>query len=80
MSGSRNHCSRGNAICIAYILCVSVVLVIQHAKHMRTVARLVLHYFSTFSDYRVDFWGGGNHWTQNVFHFLYNFCLKHFSF
>jgi hypothetical protein len=27
-------------------------------------------------------WGGGGiHWTQNVcFDFLYNFCLKHFSF
>ena len=25
--------------------------------------------------------GGGSHWKQNVcFDFLYNFCLKHFSF
>jgi len=34
---SRNQCRRGKAIIIIYYECVSVALVIQHAKRMRHV-------------------------------------------
>jgi len=34
---SRNHCCRGKAINITYSECVSVALVIQHAKRMRRI-------------------------------------------
>ena len=34
---SRNHCCRGKAIGITYSECVSVALVIQHAKCMRRI-------------------------------------------
>jgi hypothetical protein len=58
---SRNrHCS-GKAIGTKYSLCVSVALVIQHAKRMRRiilpcVARPALPYFSTLFHKRRDFW------------------------
>jgi hypothetical protein len=56
---SRNHCCRGKAISITYSECVSVALVIQHAKRMLriilpSVACLALQYFST-SHKRHDF-------------------------
>jgi hypothetical protein len=34
---SRNHCCRGKAVSITYSECVSVALVIQHAKRMRRI-------------------------------------------
>jgi hypothetical protein len=34
---SSNHCCRGEAISITYSECVSVVLVIEHAKRMRRI-------------------------------------------
>jgi hypothetical protein len=54
---SRNHWCRGKAISITYSECVSVTLVIQHAKRMRriilsSVAYLVLPHFSTLSHKR----------------------------
>ena len=80
---SRNHCCRGKAISITYSECVSVALVIQHAKRMRriilsSVACLAVPRFSVSAHKRHDF-------RENVtehkicFDFLYNFCLKHFS-
>jgi len=52
-----NHCCRGNVISITYSECVSVNLVIQHAKRMRSIilsslACMALKYFSTLSHKR----------------------------
>ena len=67
---------------------MSVALSIQHAKRMRriilsTVVCLSLSYFSALSCMRHDFGGGGGVDLINkkfCYDFLYNFCLKRFSF
>ena len=76
MARSRNHSCRGKATSITYPECVSVALIIQHAKRMRRITRhlwpvwlyhVFPHYFimTRFSEkifYRI----------QNVgFHFLH---------
>jgi hypothetical protein len=81
---SRNSFDRAKAISIIYSECVSVALIIQHAKLMSriitsSVACLVLQYFSTLSHKLCDF----RKKSLNIkfcFGFLYNVCLKHFSF
>jgi hypothetical protein len=56
---SRYTCCRVTAVTVTYSECVSIALVIQHAKCMRCiisyVACLALPYFSTLSHKRNDF-------------------------
>ena len=84
---SCDHYCSGRATVIACSKCVFVALVIQHAKRMRPIilSRLAcpaVSHFSTLSRKRHDFRKKRKHdGTSNVyFDFLYNVCLKHFSF
>jgi hypothetical protein len=81
---SRNYFCRGKAISITYSECVSVALVIRDTKRMRRItlsslACLAVRYFSTLSHKRYDFRKNATEYKM-CFDFLYNFCLKHFSF
>ena len=61
---------------IIYYEYVSVALVIQHTMRLRR--RLYSIFPHTLINCTIIL---KRYWTQNVcFHFLYNFCLKHFSF
>jgi hypothetical protein len=75
----QNHGYRGKAIGITYFECVSVTLVIQHAKSMClitfSVAYLAIPYFP---HYLMNGMISGK--TFFNVKFLYSFCLKHFSF
>jgi hypothetical protein len=82
---SRNQCCRGKAINITYSECVSVALVIQHAKYLcriilPSVACLALQYFF-YPHYLIKFTIFEKKVTQqNVcFDFFYNLFLTHFS-
>jgi hypothetical protein len=78
----RNPCCR-EAISIPYSECVFGALVIQHAKRMRRIIFLseaclfynIFPYSHKWHDFR-----GEKKQHKMCFDFLYNFCLKHFSF
>jgi hypothetical protein len=80
---SRNYCCREKAINIIYSGCVSVALVIQHAKRMHriilsSVACLGLPYFATLFHKRHDFRKENVIEQKMRLDFLCNFRLKHF--
>jgi hypothetical protein len=79
-----NHCCSGKAISITYSQCVSVALCIQHAMCMphiivSSAACPALPYISTLFHKRPDFRKKKIE-SDVSFDFLYNFCLKLFSF
>jgi hypothetical protein len=75
---------RKTIVAVEKQLSVSAALVIQHATRMRRIILscavcLALPYSSTLTPKRHDFWR--NLLNKNVsFNFLYNICVKHFSF
>jgi hypothetical protein len=87
---SSNNWYRRKLVSITYSECMSVALIIQHAMCMNRiilppVACPTLPHSPTLSHKIQDiFWGGvegGRILNMNVcFDFIYNFCLKHFSF
>jgi len=79
----KRYC-RWKAKIITYSEWVSVALgienTIRNAPYCHLWPAPLYDIFSTLSHKRYDF-RKKSHWTQNVcFDFLYNFCLKHFSF
>ena len=82
---SRNKFCGGKAISITYSKYVPVVLVVQHAKRMRSillssVACLAVLSFSTLSHKMHDIRERVTEHTMGGLDFHYNFRLKHFSF
>jgi hypothetical protein len=83
---SCNYCCRGNAISITYSECLSVALVLHHAKLLSSmilspVAWLALpptffHVISKWHYFREKMFLN----IRCVFWYLYILCLKHFSF
>jgi len=82
---SFRHCYSGKAKSITQHECVYLLaLGIQHAlriSHFIICGLPGSKYVFTLSHKRHDFRKKKSYWTQNVcFDFLYNICLKHFSF
>jgi hypothetical protein len=79
---SCNHCCIGKAINITYSECVYATLGIQHAMHMPHTVICVLprlKYFSKLS-HKQHYFKKKVTAHKMCFDFLYNICLKHFSF
>jgi len=80
------YCCSGKAINITYFECVFVALGTQHAMRVRHIVICGLpRLYNMFPNYLIKETifqkKKKSYWTQNVcFDFLYNFCLKHFSF
>ena len=83
---SWNRCSNGKAVSITYSDCVFVARVIQHSKRMRHVVISGLSGSTTFFHIISQTARYPHPSPKKVtvhkmcFHFLYNFCRKHFSF
>ena len=85
MRSCKHCCGEKKTIIIAYSECVFVALGIQYALRMRhiilsSVDRLGVRYFCTLSHKRHGFWKRNFPKWKMYFDFLYNFCLKRFSF
>ena len=80
---SCNHCSGGRLICITHSEVAFVALGTQHAMRLRHIVIMAipaLQYFSTLSHKRHDLKKKSLFEHKMCFDFLYNLCLKHFSF
>ena len=79
---SRSRCCQGKAVRVTCFACVFAALVIQLEKRMsHVVACRALPDFSTLPHNGRNLGGEKSYWTWIVwFDFLYNICLKRFSF
>jgi hypothetical protein len=79
---SCNHCCCGKPISITYSECLFLAFGIQHAMRMRHIAMWPVRLCSIFPHhYKIGmiFWGKISEY-KLCFDFLYNVCLKYFSF
>jgi hypothetical protein len=74
-----NHCCSGKALTITYYKHYPVCS--ARVPYCYLWPARIYSFFSTLSHKWHDFWKKKVCWTHNMyFDFLYNFCLKHFSF